>query len=137
MGGSELAALGGTAAAPSRWPHGGRCRAARPDSALGKYSAVRLLLCTGEKPPARCGPGPWRLRNWHDEHLFVLRQALAMYDDIAKLLRDCDAKLQGLLSALGSAKVDLGKTRAEFDTRQILANWAGVDLTRINWGCLR
>ena len=77
--------------------------------------------------------------NWRDEHLFVLRQALAMYDDIAKLLRDCDAKLQGLLSALGSAKVDLGKTpragsktRAEFDTRQILANWAGVDLTRIN-----
>ena len=62
-----------------------------------------------------------------------------MYDDIAKLLGDCDAKLQGLLSALGSAKVDLGKTpragsktRAEFDTRQILANWAGVDLTRIN-----
>ena len=24
------------------------------------------------------------------------------------------------------------KTRVEFDARQILANWAGVDLTRIN-----
>jgi transposase len=77
--------------------------------------------------------------NWRDEHLFVLRQALAMYDDIARHLVECDAKLQGLLSALGSAKVDLGRTprvgsksRAEFDTRQILANWAGVDLTRIN-----
>lgn len=77
--------------------------------------------------------------NWRDEHLFVLRQALAMYDDIARHLGECDAKLQGLLSQLGSAKVDLGKTpragsktRAEFDTRQILANWAGVDLTRIN-----
>ncbi len=77
--------------------------------------------------------------NWRDEHLFVLRQALAMYDDIGRHLGQCDAKLQGLLSELGQSKVDLGKapregskTRAEFDARQILANWAGVDLTRIN-----
>jgi transposase len=77
--------------------------------------------------------------NWRDEHLFVLRQALAMYDDIGRHLLECDAKLQGLLSKLGATKVDLGKTppagsktRAEFDTRQTLANWAGVDLTRIN-----
>ena len=41
---------------------------------------------------------------------------------------------------LGQSKVDLGKTprareqelSAEFDVRQILANWAGLDLTRIN-----
>ena len=77
--------------------------------------------------------------NWREEHLFVLRQALAMYDDIGRHLTECDTKLQGLLSALGVSKVDLGKApragsklRAEFDTRQILANWAGVDLTRIN-----
>ena len=77
--------------------------------------------------------------NWREEHLFVLGQALAMYDDLAKHLRECDAKLQVLLSQLGQAKVDLGrvprtgsKTRAEFDVRQTLANWAGVDLTRIN-----
>ena len=69
----------------------------------------------------------------------MLRQALAMYDDIARHLGECDAKLQGLLNQLGSAKVDMGKvpgvgskTRAEFGTRQILANWAGVDRTRIN-----
>ena len=77
--------------------------------------------------------------NWREEHLFVLRQALAMYDDIARHLCECDAKLQTLLSQLGQAKVDLGrvpragsKVRVEFDTRQTLANWAGVDLTRIN-----
>ncbi|MEO7954367.1 MAG: IS110 family transposase [Polaromonas sp.] len=77
--------------------------------------------------------------NWREEHLFVLRQALAMYDDIARHLRECDTELQALLSQLGQAKVDLGrvpragsKRRAEFDTRQTLANWAGVDLTRIN-----
>ncbi|MGL6109902.1 MAG: IS110 family transposase, partial [Rubrivivax sp.] len=77
--------------------------------------------------------------NWRDEHLFVLGQALAMYDDIARHLAECDAKLQALLGELGQAKVDLGraprtgsKLRAEFDVRQTLANWAGVDLTRIN-----
>jgi transposase len=77
--------------------------------------------------------------NWRDEHLFVLRQALAMYDDIAGHLAECDTKLQTLLRALGQRKVDLGKvpragskTRQEFDARQTLANWAGVDLTRIN-----
>lgn len=50
--------------------------------------------------------------NWRDEHLFVLRQALAIYDDIGRHLGECDAKLQGLLSKLGSDKVDLGKTAA-------------------------
>jgi transposase len=77
--------------------------------------------------------------NWRDEHVFVLQQSLAMYDDIARHLTECDTKLQALLSELGQAKVDLGKApregsklRREFDARQILANWAGVDLTRIN-----
>jgi transposase len=77
--------------------------------------------------------------NWRDEHVFVLRQSLAMYDDIARHLSECDTKLQALLTELGQAKVDLGKApragsklRKEFDARQILANWAGVDLTRIN-----
>ena len=69
--------------------------------------------------------------NWRDEHLFVLRQALAMYDDIAGHLGECDAKLQTLLIELGQTQIDLGKapraatkSRKEFDARQILANWA-------------
>ena len=77
--------------------------------------------------------------NWREEHLFVLSQALAMYDDIARHLAECDAKMQALMCALGASSVDLGvapragsKLRVEFDVRQILANWAGVDLTRIN-----
>jgi transposase len=67
------------------------------------------------------GPGLGRARR-HRKHLAM-----------------CETKLQGLLSKLGHAKVDLGKPpragsklRAQFDVRQILANWAGVDLTRIN-----
>ena len=77
--------------------------------------------------------------NWREEHLFVLKQALAMYDDIAAHLRECDAKLGELLAQRSAANVDIGKTprtgtkaRAEFDVRQQLANWAGADLTRIN-----
>jgi transposase len=62
-----------------------------------------------------------------------------MYDDIARRLNECDAKLHTLLGERGRARVDLGrapkagsKLRVEFDVRQSLANWAGVDLTRIN-----
>ena len=62
-----------------------------------------------------------------------------MYDDIATRLRECDARLQELLAERATAAVDLGKapragskTRTTFDARQTLANWAGVNLTRIN-----
>ena len=104
----------------------------RDPKTLARYRNARVKASETEIAKALTG-------NWRDEHLFVLRQALAMYDDIARHLGECDAKLQGLLSQLGAAKVDLGKTpragsklRAQFDARQILANWAGVDLTRIN-----
>jgi transposase len=77
--------------------------------------------------------------NWRDEHLFLLGQALAMYDDISRHLVECDAKMQALLGQRAHTSIDLGqapksgsKTRATFDVRQMLANWAGVDLTRIN-----
>jgi transposase len=77
--------------------------------------------------------------NWREEHLFVLGQALSMYDDIARHLRDCDTKLQALLAERSASGVDIGKTpragtktRAAFDVRQQLANWAGADLSRIN-----
>jgi len=76
--------------------------------------------------------------NWRDEHLFVLRQALAMYDHLAGQCSECEGKLQELLSQRATKPVDLGrpprsgsKARAQFDLRQMLAGWAGVDLTRI------
>ena len=104
----------------------------RDPKALAKHRDRRVKASAEEITKALTG-------NWRDEHLFVLRQALAMYDDIARYLTECDAKLQTLLDALGQQKIDLGKApragtkaRKEFDARQILANWAGVDLTRIN-----
>ena len=104
----------------------------RDPKALARHRHSRVKASADEIAKALTG-------NWRDEHLFVLGQALAMYDDIAKHLLECDTKLQTLLTQLGQAKVDLGhaprvgsKLRAAFDVRQILANWAGVDLTRIN-----
>jgi transposase len=77
--------------------------------------------------------------NWREEHLFVLKQALGVYDDLGHHLAECDAKLQALLDQRAATKIDLGptpragsKARAEHDIRQRLADWAGVDLTRIN-----
>ena len=69
----------------------------------------------------------------------MLRQSLGMFDDIARHLVECDTKLHAGLKDLGEREVDLGKAprvgsklRQAFDARQILANWAGVDLTRTN-----
>ena len=104
----------------------------RDPKALAKHRDRRVKASAEKVTKALTG-------NWRDEHLFVLSQALAMYDDIARHLTECDAKLQALLRARGQRSVDLGKVprtgsklREEFDARQILANWAGVDLTRIN-----
>jgi transposase len=77
--------------------------------------------------------------NWREEHLFVLQQALAMYDGIAQRVAECDAKIEVLLAPLGQHEIELsgpakgrGKNHPGFDARTALARWAGVDLTRIN-----
>ena len=104
----------------------------RDPKVLARHRHARVKATEQEITKALTG-------NWRDEHLFVLGQALGMYDDIAKHLAVCESKMQGLLAKLGQNQVDIGKApragsklRAEFDIRQILANWAGVDLTRIN-----
>jgi transposase len=104
----------------------------RDPQVLARYRHGRVKASAEEVAKALTG-------NWREEHLFVLRQAVAMYDDIARHLAECDAKLQTLLAERSRSPVDLGKApkvgskqRREFDARQALANWAGVDLTRIN-----
>lgn len=77
--------------------------------------------------------------NWREEHLFVLAQALAMYDSLAQRIVECDNKIEALLAPLGRHEIELtgpakraGKNTPGFDLRRALARWAGVDLTRIN-----
>jgi transposase len=103
----------------------------RDPHVLARYRDGRVKASAAEIAKALRG-------NWRDEHLFVLAQALAMYDDIARHLNECETKLQGLLTERAQHAVDLGKAprqgskqRVSFDVRQTLANWAGVDLTRI------
>jgi transposase len=104
----------------------------RDPKALARHRHSRVKASPQEITKALTG-------NWREEHLFVLRQSLGMYDDIARHLVECETRLQAGLKELGQRQVDLGqaprrgsKLRQAFDSRQTLANWAGVDLTRIN-----
>jgi transposase len=103
----------------------------RDPKVLARHRNGRVKASSGEIANALTG-------NWREEHLFVLKQALAMYDDIGRRLEECDSTLRELLTERSVHRVDLGKppragsqARREFDLRQMLADWAGADLTRI------
>ncbi|MGP1684050.1 MAG: IS110 family transposase [Giesbergeria sp.] len=104
----------------------------RDPEALSKHRNRRVKASKDEVRRALTG-------TWREEHLFVLAQALAMYDDIARRLAECEDKLRQLLGNRSLHQVDIGpapragtKARQEFEVRQMLANWAGADLTRID-----
>ena len=80
--------------------------------------------------------------NWRDEHLFTLKQALALIDAYTAQIAECDGKLQQLLVALKGHELPqdgLGtpkrgtpaKNSVRFDARGSLFEASGVDLTRI------
>jgi transposase len=51
--------------------------------------------------------------NWREEHLFVLGQALAVFDSLALRILECDAKIEALLVPLARHEVELaGRTRS-------------------------
>ena len=104
----------------------------RDPAALARHRNYRVKASLAEVERALTG-------NWRDEHLFVLAQALAMYDSLAERLLECEAKIEALLVPLGQHEIALpgaskprGKNTPRFDLRAALARWAGVDLTRIN-----
>jgi transposase len=78
--------------------------------------------------------------NWRAEHLFALKQALALYQDYQKLLRECDAKLEAQLATFadksGGQKLApkprrCGRRHNEptFGVRSALHRMRGHDLT--------
>ena len=80
--------------------------------------------------------------HWREEHLFSLRQALALIDAYGEQIALCDAELQRLLDALkdhdlpaqglGAPKRKAAARNAVgFDARTALFEASGVDLTRI------
>jgi transposase len=79
--------------------------------------------------------------NWREEHLFALKQAVALYDAYAVQLMECDLQLERMLRDL--AKNDLeadkpkrrggkSKNAPNFDARTLLLQMCGVDLTQID-----
>lgn len=77
--------------------------------------------------------------SWKEEHLFCLGQALSLYDTYRSLIAEADAKLdalimplrqQGIKAAEGKSKRG-GKNAPDFDVRNALREWVGVDLTQI------
>ena len=78
--------------------------------------------------------------NWRGEHLFALKQALAMFDFIGTQLAECDREIEGQLQSLQAhdGEPAQGKKRGrsrnapKFDLRTQLFKMCGVDLTRID-----
>jgi transposase len=80
--------------------------------------------------------------NWREEHLFVLKQALELYESYHEQLRVCDGKIEAHLKTFpdhsgGKQAQPHGRRRrrlanqAPFDVQAALLRWAGVDLTAI------
>jgi transposase len=78
--------------------------------------------------------------SWREEHLFALKQAVALYDAYHAAVAECDVQLAQRLDRLACYDVALeatgkrGRPRnaAHFDLRMALFRVCGVDLTRID-----
>ena len=78
--------------------------------------------------------------NWRAEHLFALKQALAMFDFIGSQVAECDREIEAQLRGLQvhDGEPDKGKKRGrprnapKSDLRTQLYRMCGVDLTRID-----
>jgi hypothetical protein len=92
---------------------------------------------TSEEEIARALAGSWR-----EEHLFVLRQAVTLYDTFQELIKACDEKVAVCLNrfadrsggrALPTKPRRRGRVTNDprFDARTLCHRLAGVDLTAI------
>ena len=104
----------------------------RSPEALAKHRNYRIKATEAEIAKSLEG-------TWKEEHLFCLSQALSLYDTYRGLIAEADAKLGALIAPLrnpqsqaakGKAKRG-GKNAPDFDVRDALREWAGVDLTQI------
>jgi transposase len=82
--------------------------------------------------------------NYQPEHLFALKQALALYDFYQRCIEECDAEIERTVAALNldrpipEAPLPKPKYRSKmpsdpgFDVRQALYQLTGTDLTQIH-----
>jgi transposase len=106
----------------------------RDGHVLAKYRNTHIKANEAEIAKALQG-------NWREEHLFALKQAVALYDAYAAQLIECDRRLETMLKDLAQngLKPDKPKRRGGksknapgFDARTLLLQMCGVDLTRID-----
>jgi transposase len=77
---------------------------------------------------------------WRQEHVFALKQAVALFDAYSEQLCQCDRQLEKMLQELqrydGESVDGKGRSRnknaPQFDLRSYLVGMCGVDLTRID-----
>jgi transposase len=106
----------------------------------GERDGERLAALRGtrirasEAEIARALAGTWR-----EEHLFALKQAVALFDAYGAQIVECDHQLEAMLERLGVHAGEPGKPKRRgqarnaprFDVRTALYRTCGVDLTRI------
>jgi transposase len=106
----------------------------RDGQALARLKNVHIRASEEEIAKALQG-------NWRDEHLFALKQAVALYDAYAEQLAECDRQLEKMLTTLARHEGQPGKPKRRggqaknaprFDMRTYLFQLCGVDLTRID-----
>jgi len=80
--------------------------------------------------------------DYQEEQLFILRQAMELYDHYMEKITACDAEIERFMMTLedkgdmtaydGKARTSRRKNQPCFDLRQELYRFSGVDLTRID-----
>jgi transposase len=105
----------------------------RDGHALAAMKNVRIRASTEEIAHSLQG-------SWRDEHLFALKQALALFDFYGTQLTECDREIELQLQRLQVHAAEPAKARKrggarnapKFDLRTLLFKMCGVDLTRID-----
>jgi transposase len=80
--------------------------------------------------------------NYRSEHLFALKQAVALFDFYQELIAQCDLQIEAELSKSEKRNPSVNgrtgnkrarrKNQLHFDARGLLHQWAGVDLSAID-----
>jgi len=103
-------------------------------------SGERNLEVLATMRDVRCKANTETLRgaltgNYQPEHVFALRQALALYDFYQSRIDECDVQIEQVLAALTADKPDPATplpSDLSFDLRPVLYQLTGLDLTQIH-----
>ena len=110
-------------------------RGVRDPLKLAKHRHFACKSTEAEIASALCG-------TWREEHLFVLKQALKLYEFYQKQLRECETQIesclrqmqdmsQGAMLPPNPRKRKPEKNEVRFGARELLFKMSGVDLTQI------